>query len=111
MKAISILQIRHVKDYILELSFDDNCTKQYDFLQLINFKGVAEPLKNVDYFKTVQIICNGRAFGWDNNYDCCADWARYFAKDLHDEWKNFDESVDLKQRIKFVQQEMLQVAS
>jgi len=46
----------------------------------------------------------GRAFGWDNGYDCCADWARYYAKDKNDEWKDIDENVDLKQRMKIAKQ-------
>ncbi len=106
MKPIKIIKISHIKDYVLELSYDDNCTKQYDFSQLITFKGIAEPLKNVDYFKTVKIISDGRAFGWDNDYDCCSDWARYYAKDLQDEWKDFDDSINLKQRIKISQQKL-----
>lgn len=104
MNPIKIIQIRHIKDYILELSFDDNCVKQYNFLQLIDFKGISEPLKNIEYFKNVKIINNGRAFSWDNDYDCCADWARYYAKDLQDEWKDFDDDINLKQRIKITQQ-------
>ena len=106
MKQIQILKIRYVKDYILELSFDDNSIKQYDFSQLITFKGVSEPLKNIDYFKTVKILNDGRTFGWDNNYDCCADWARYYANDLLNEWENFDDSFGLKQRKKLSQQKM-----
>lgn len=104
MKLIKITKIRHINDFILELTFDDDCTKQFDFKQLIDFKGLAEPLKNVGYFKTAKILDEGRAFGWDNNYDCCADWARYFAKDLNDEWKDYDENVDLKQRMKIAKQ-------
>ena len=104
MRQILIINIRHIKDYILEFSFDDECVKQYDFMQLINFKGISEPLKSIDYFKTAEIINGGRAFGWDNGYDCCADWIRYFAKDLQNEWKDFDDSFGLKQRIKLSKQ-------
>jgi hypothetical protein len=106
MKQILILKIRHVKDYILELTFDDNCIKQYDFSQIIDFKGISEPLKDIEYFKKVKIICEGRAFGWDNNYDCCADWARYYAPDLQNEWKDFDDDIGLKQRIKIAHQKI-----
>lgn len=106
MKLINIIKIIHLKDYILEVTFDDNCVKQFDFKHLINFKGITEILKDIEYFKTVKILNDCRSFGWDNNYDCCADWARYYAKDLNDEWKDFDESIDLKQRIKIAQQKM-----
>ncbi len=108
MNHLKITQIHHLKDHILEISFDDNCIKQYDFSQLIEFKGIAELLQNIDYFKTVKIIDDGRAFGWDNGYDCCADWARYYAKDTENEWKDFDDSIDLKQRMKLSQQRLKQ---
>jgi len=106
MKLIKIIKISHIKNYVLELTFDDNCVKQFDFKQLINFEGISEGLTNIEYFKTVEILNDGRAFGWDNNYDCCADWARYYAKDLNDEWKEFDDSIELKQRIIISQQKM-----
>jgi len=106
MKLIKIIKIEHSKDYIIEITFDDNCVKKFDFTQLVNFQGITEVLKNIEYFKTVKILNDGRSFGWDNNYDCCADWARYYAKDINDEWKDFDDSTELKQRIKIAQQKM-----
>lgn len=108
MKLIKIIQILHVKDYILEMSFSDGCTKQFDFSELITFSGITEPLKKIEYFKSVKIIADGRAFGWDNNYDCCADWARYYAKDLYSEWIEFDDSISLGQRMKITRQKMQQ---
>jgi hypothetical protein len=104
MKLINIIKIIHLKDYILEITFDDYCSKQFDFEQLIDFKGISKSLQNIEYFKTVKILDEGRAFGWDNGYDCCADWARYYAKDKNDEWKDIDENVDLKQRMKIAKQ-------
>jgi hypothetical protein len=106
MKQIIILNICHIKDYILEFRFDDDCVKQYDFAQLFTFKGISEPLMDIDYFKTAEIINGGRAFGWDNGYDCCADWIRYFAIDLRNEWKDVDDSFGLKQRIKLAKRNM-----
>lgn len=111
MKLIQIIQISHIKDYILELTFDDGCIKQLDFSESITFKGITEPLKNIDYFKSVKIIFNGRAFGWDNDYDCCADWARYFAKDLQNEWIDFDDNTNLNQRMKIAQKRMQKITT
>lgn len=99
MKQIEINRIRHIKDYILELEFSDSCIKQLDFSQLLTFKGIAVQLKDIDYFKNVKIINSGRAFGWENGYDCCSDWARYFATDLQNEWTDYDDNIDLKERI------------
>jgi len=109
MQGIKINKISYIKDYILELEFSDGCIKQFDFLQLINFQGIAEQLKDIEYFKNARIIDNGRAFGWENGYDCCAYWSRYFAKDTQNEWIDFDDSIDLKQRIKITQQKLRQV--
>ncbi len=108
MKLIKIIKIRHIKGYILELEFSDNCIKQFDFSQLITFEGIAGQLANIDYFKNVGIINNGRAFSWENGYDCCADWARYFAKDLSNEWKDYDDNTNLNQRMKITQNKMQQ---
>ncbi|MEI7505073.1 MAG: DUF2442 domain-containing protein [Paludibacter sp.] len=105
---IKLLKIQYIKDYVLELLFDDGCIKQFDFSELIIFKGAAEPLKDIDFFKKVKIISDGRAFGWDNNYDCCVDWARYFAKDTQAEWEDFNDSTDLKHRMKIAKRTMQQ---
>ena len=102
---IKILKVSYIKDYILEISFDDFCVKQFDFNELINFKGLSQDLKNTEYFKTVKIYNSGRTLGWDNNYDCCADWLRYFAKDLNNEWKDIDDSINLRQRIGYTKNE------
>jgi len=106
MNQIRILKITNIKNYILEIEFSDNCIKQFDFMQIINFNGIAEDLKNLEYFKNVKIIDDGRAFEWQNGYDCCADWARYFAKDLDNEWQDYDDNTDLKQRIKIAKKNL-----
>jgi hypothetical protein len=46
MKQFLIFNIRRVKDYMLELSFDDNCVKQYHISHLIKYKGAAEPFQD-----------------------------------------------------------------
>ncbi|MBX3042816.1 MAG: DUF2442 domain-containing protein [Candidatus Kapabacteria bacterium] len=72
---IKITNISHIENYLLKVSFDDNTSKILDFEKILEFKGMAQPLKNIDYFKSVKLLRNGRSFGWDNDYDCCADWA------------------------------------
>ncbi len=72
---IKITDILHIENYLLKITFDDNTTKILDFEKILEFKGMALPLKNIDYFKSYKILRNGRSFGWDNDYDCCADWA------------------------------------
>jgi len=99
MKAITVLKINYLQNYILEIEFSDGCVKRFDFAELITFNGIAESLKDISFFKNIDITDDGRSFSWANGYDCCADWARYYAKDLDDEWKGTDETIGLKQRI------------
>ena len=73
---IHITDIKYLDEYKIMVFFDDGESKVLDFEKLIEFKGVAEPLKDINYFKSFKIIRNGRSFAWDNEYDCCADWAR-----------------------------------
>jgi hypothetical protein len=72
---IKITNISHIENHLLKIQFDDNSSKILDFEKILEFKGMALPLKNIDYFKSFKILRDGRSFGWDNDYDCCADWA------------------------------------
>ncbi len=76
---IRILNIDYQDDYILEITFDDGYKTELDFEKILDFQGLAESLKNKDYFRTVKVLRNGRSFGWDNDFDCCADWARNYS--------------------------------
>ena len=53
----------------------DNGDDVKSIFNSIYFTALAEPLKDSQYFGNVAILRNGRSFGWDNGYDCCADWA------------------------------------
>jgi hypothetical protein len=75
---IKILNIFYKDHYKLEISFDDGFSNILDFEKIINFQGIAKQLRDLEYFKTFKILRNGRSFGWDNDYDCCADWARNY---------------------------------
>jgi len=76
VKINKIENITYLNNYTIKVLFDDGFCKELDFLKLIEFKGIAEQLRDIEYFKQVKILRNGRSFGWDNTYDCCADWAR-----------------------------------
>ena len=105
---IRISDVKHLQNSILEIAFDDGCIKQFDFAELFDFKGIQGVFKNMGYFTRVKISDDRRRIYWDNEYDCCADWLRYFAKDIVHEWDGVDETVDLKQRMKIAKQKMLQ---
>jgi len=78
MRTIKLTNIEYISEHKLKLTFDDEAVKYLDFDKLIEYNGVAAPLKEQEYFKQVKIINSGRSFGWDNDYDCCTDWVRYY---------------------------------
>ena len=53
---IKISKIDYIKEHILKLTFDDEAVKYLDFDKLIEYNGVAEPLKNSEYFMQVKIL-------------------------------------------------------
>ena len=103
-KLIKIADVKYLGDYILSITFDDGCVKSFDFAEVSGFNGIAEALRDVDYFMQARIAPDQRRLSWNNGYDCCADWLRYFAKDVHDEWASVDETVGLLPRMKIAQQ-------
>jgi hypothetical protein len=64
-----IIEVTYIKDYQLELKFEDNQTGIVDLKQIIDFTGIFEPLKNIDYFKTVKINPEWGTIYWENGAD------------------------------------------
>jgi len=101
---IKIASVKHIKDHILEISFNDYTTRRFNFSKIIDYKSdLGAPLKNVGFFKKVKIVAHGGGIGWQNDYDCCADWLRYYALDESREWEKFNNKISLEARIKFLQ--------
>jgi hypothetical protein len=99
---IKITSVRYIRNHILEIDFNDYTTKRFDFSKLVNFKSeLGKPLKKIEFFKKVKVISHGRGIMWQNGYDCCADWLRYYAMDESKEWENFSDKISLEERIKF----------
>lgn len=99
MNLITITRVHHIENHELEIHFSDGCVKCFDFAKIISFKGISQDLIDVEYFKTAHIQSLGRSFGWDNGYDCCADWARYYAPDEQSQWAAYDDKTTLSERI------------
>ncbi len=64
-----IIEVKYLKDYLLYLKFEDNQTGIVDICQIIDFSGIFEPLKNIDYFKTVKINPEWGTIYWENGAD------------------------------------------
>jgi hypothetical protein len=107
---IKIADVKYMREHILEITFDDGCIKQFDFAELLEFKGLEQALQDVTYFRQVHLSLDQRRISWNNGYDCCADWLRYFAKDIDNEWTGVAETVALPQRMQIAKQHRLQCA-
>jgi len=68
-----VINVKYLKDYLLELTFNDNKIKVIDLNKYIGGDGVFKPLKNKEYFKNVKIDSAGNSICWDNGADFCPD--------------------------------------
>jgi len=64
----NITKLKYIKDYVLELHFDDGVIKNIDMKKFIG-NGVSSMLSEIDFFKQVKVE-NGFLI-WPNNYDLC----------------------------------------
>jgi len=63
----------YISDYKLILTFDDGIVKQVDLRSYLRGK-IFEPLKNIDYFKTVKVNSDIDTIVWDNGADMSPDF-------------------------------------
>ena len=69
-----VTNVRHVQDYILELSFVDGTTSGVDFRQkVVGRGGVFVPLEEVRFFKQVRVDSEAGTIVWPNGVDFCPD--------------------------------------
>lgn len=78
-----ITRVKYIKDYQLELEFNDGLVRIADLSPYIGGNGVFAPLQNIDYFKTVSLDSCGNTICWDNGADICPD-VLYSISNLHD---------------------------
>jgi hypothetical protein len=69
-----VRQVRHVKEYRLELSFSDGTKGEIDFKErIIGRGGVFGPLEDVEFFRRVQVDRAAGTIVWPNEVDFCPD--------------------------------------
>jgi hypothetical protein len=69
-----VTDVRHVKDYELELKFTDGITAKLDFRRRITARGgVFQPLESVDFFAQVGVDREAGTLTWPNGVDFCPD--------------------------------------
>ena len=68
-----VIKVKYLYDYKLELEFNDGKVKTINFAGIVGGTGIFEPLKNIDYVKTVSIDSCGNSICWENGADICPD--------------------------------------
>ena len=68
-----VKEVNYVSDYKLLISFEDDTVKLVDLAPYLNGE-VFEPLKNKDYFKTVQVNPDIDTIIWENGADVSPDF-------------------------------------
>jgi len=69
-----VKQVRHLKDYCLELSFTDGTTGELDFKdRIVGRGGVFKPLEAINFFRQVQVDPEAGTIVWPNDVDFCPD--------------------------------------
>lgn len=69
-----ITGVRHVRDYILEITFADHKTAKLDFTKhIVGRGGVFTPLENIALFRQVRVDEDAGTLVWPNDVDFCPD--------------------------------------
>lgn len=81
MKQHRIAKVEALRYPILQVTFDDGLSGEYDLTDLIATGPVFAPLKDEAYFQTVAVAPYGHSFGWNldnegNEIDFCPDATR-----------------------------------
>lgn len=65
-----ITHVRHVRDYVLHLTFTDGEEADVDFRARIHGRGgVFKPLESIDFFRRVSVDPDAHTLVWPNGVD------------------------------------------
>ncbi len=97
MKRYTIASIEAVRHPVLRIIFEDGVVGEIDLSEEIAKGRMLKPLGDPEYFKTVALHNDGRAYGWNldevgHEIDFCADSARAeietrIVSELAEEWR------------------------
>jgi hypothetical protein len=69
-----VCEVRHLKDYELEIRFTDGAVGRIDFRpRIVGRGGVFSPLEGVDFFRQVAVDREAGTLVWPNGVDFCPD--------------------------------------
>ena len=66
---LRVVSVKHVRDYILEIKFDDDSGGELDISKFIPFDGVFDPLNRPEFFKRFRINKKWGTLEWPGNLD------------------------------------------
>ena len=81
MKQHRIASVKALRYPVLQVTFDDGLSGEYDLTDVIARGSVFAPLRDQAYFQTVAVAPYGHSFGWNldeegHEIDFCPDAAR-----------------------------------
>ena len=65
---LHVSRVRHVRDYVLRLEFDNGVTRDVDLRNELHGE-IFEPLRNLELFMTVAVNPETRTIEWPNGAD------------------------------------------
>ena len=69
-----VTHTRHVRDYLLEVTFSDGTVAELDFRdRVVGRGGVFRALESVELFAQVMVDSEGGTLAWPNGVDFCPD--------------------------------------
>jgi len=69
-----VRDVRHIKDYELEITFSDGTVAKLDFrARVVGRGGVFEPFENLEFFRKVAVDEEAGTLAWPNGVDFCPD--------------------------------------
>jgi len=68
-----VISVKHVAGSRLVLTFEGNESREIDIAEIVPFRGVFEPLRDSDYFKSVRVNTDIGTIVWPNGADLCPD--------------------------------------
>ena len=77
---LSVKRVKHLSDYKLEVEFNSGEIRIVDLSGHLNGE-IFEPLKKVDYFKTVKINPDFDTIYWENGADIAPEFLFEIGKD------------------------------
>ena len=85
----SVIDVEYLHDYELLLQFEDSSWRRVDLKDEL-YGEVFEPLKNIEYFKTVTVNHDLDTIVWDNDADVSPDYLFEISTPVEEEHWQFE---------------------